>query len=184
MRRMMLWIMVVLSYATAQADDKAPYAGQQTRAIKALSAQRVDGLLAGKGLGYAKVAELNGYPGPAHVLELTDALHLSEAQIKDTRAIFEAMQSAAQALGAELVTAERRLDALFQNGEVSQAEVLQRLEQIGAIEGRLRAAHVNAHLRQQALLSPEQIQKYIHLRGYAGDGHKAGHHHGHGHQGH
>jgi hypothetical protein len=48
----------------------SPYAGQQTRAIKALSPEDLAGLLNGEGMGMAKAAELNGYPGPVHVLEL------------------------------------------------------------------------------------------------------------------
>ena len=48
----------------------SPYAGQQTRAIKALSPEDLAGLLNGEGRGMAKAAELNGYPGPVHVLEL------------------------------------------------------------------------------------------------------------------
>ena len=41
-----------------------PYAGQQTRAIKALSDDDIAALRAGEGMGMAKAAELNGYPGP------------------------------------------------------------------------------------------------------------------------
>src|SRR5687767_11125254 len=52
----------------------SPYVGQEDRAIKALDAKDVDGLLAGSGMGYAKAAELNGYPGPMHVLELAEKL--------------------------------------------------------------------------------------------------------------
>ena len=61
------------------------YVGQQTRAIKSLSEQDVDDLLAGRGTGFAKAAELNGYPGPAHVLELREPLTLSEAQLGATQ---------------------------------------------------------------------------------------------------
>ena len=34
-------------------------------------------LKAGRGMGLALAAELNGYPGPSHVLELADKLKLS-----------------------------------------------------------------------------------------------------------
>src|SRR4029079_2796548 len=43
-----------------------PYAGQQARGVKALSDEEVSGYLAGAGMGFAKAAELNGYPGPMH----------------------------------------------------------------------------------------------------------------------
>src|SRR5262249_20157560 len=50
--------------------DSSPvsYAGRQTRAIKALSEEDIAPLLNGEGMGMAKAAELNGYPGPKHVL--------------------------------------------------------------------------------------------------------------------
>ena len=38
--------------------------------IKSLSQDDQSALLAGRGMGLARPAELNGYPGPAHVLEL------------------------------------------------------------------------------------------------------------------
>ena len=43
---------------------QSPYAGQESREIKSLSPAEVDGYLAGAGMGFAKAAELNGYPGP------------------------------------------------------------------------------------------------------------------------
>ena len=65
--------------AAAQAAD-APYAGQQTRAIKALSDDETKALLAGAGQGYARAAELNRHPGPMHALELGAQLELTPAQ--------------------------------------------------------------------------------------------------------
>lgn len=52
-----------------QAIETKPYAGQQERMIKALSTSEIDGLKKGKGMGLAKAAELNHYPGPRHVLD-------------------------------------------------------------------------------------------------------------------
>ena len=57
----------------AQGQTSA-YAGQQSREIKALSDQEVKDLQAGAGMGMAKAAELNRYPGPMHALELADQL--------------------------------------------------------------------------------------------------------------
>ena len=59
----------------------SPYAGQQTREIKALSAQEIDDLLNARGMALAKAAELNGYPGPRHSLELADKLGFSPEQL-------------------------------------------------------------------------------------------------------
>ena len=55
---------------------QSPYVGQETRGIKALSQADIEGLLAGAGTpfgGMAKPAELNGYPGPRHVLDAVEA---------------------------------------------------------------------------------------------------------------
>lgn len=98
-----LFLLNLETYAT----EITPYSGQETREIKGLSESDIDGLLSGKGMGYAKAAELNGYPGPAHVLELGEKLDLTARQRAETRAIFKRMQNAAQELGAELVAAAR-----------------------------------------------------------------------------
>ena len=42
---------------------QTPYAGMQQREVKALSEQQIADLKAGRGMGLALAAELNGYPG-------------------------------------------------------------------------------------------------------------------------
>ena len=75
---MKLWIAALLGLMAASAlaqqhkHDHGPYAGMQQRALKALSEDQIADLRAGKGMGLALAAELNGYPGPIHVLELCD----------------------------------------------------------------------------------------------------------------
>jgi hypothetical protein len=171
----------ILTVGSVQAEH-SPYVGQELREIKSLSPARIAGLLAGKGLGYAKVAELNGFPGPAHVLALADDLELSKGQQLKTKIIFDAMQATAKQLGAQLLEAERQLDVLFKRREVSEAVVLNRLENIAALEGQLRATHVNAHLKQAALLTQHQIHQYNRLRGYVeGTMKQPAHHHHHDH---
>ncbi|MCL4744462.1 MAG: hypothetical protein KJZ83_03505, partial [Burkholderiaceae bacterium] len=76
---------LVLNACSTQTVGRSAYVGEETRGIKALAPAEVDGLLGGKGLGFARSAELNGYPGPAHVLELSDELALSAEQISETR---------------------------------------------------------------------------------------------------
>ena len=56
------------------------YSGQERREIKALSADETKQYLSGAGMGHARAAELNGFPGPMHVLELADKLQLSSSQ--------------------------------------------------------------------------------------------------------
>lgn len=133
-------------------------------ASRAADAQERDGLLAGHGLGMARAAELNGYPGPRHVLELADALELSADQRARSEALFKRMQADAQALGAELVAEEARLERLFAQGLARSETLRPLLERINSLRGELRLLHLEAHLAQAQALDPEQIERYYQLR--------------------
>lgn len=158
-----------------------PYAGEEAREIKALSEPQIDGLLSGKGMGYAKAAELNGYPGPAHVIELAEHLSLTADQRRETEVILAEMEASAKDLGAELVAAERALDQAFKGRMIDESSLSKLVKNIGNIESRLRAVHLNAHLQQTAVLDGQQISRYMALRGYKRDG--PGNHHKHQHDG-
>ena len=161
-------LLSVSGLVPAAADAPASaYAGQEARAVKSLSEQEVSGLLAGRGAGLAKAAELNGYSGPAHVLELAEPLHLDTAQVAATRQLMAAHNGRARQLGADLVACERELDALFAKKQASPALIDQATQRVGALQARLRAEHLTTHLTQTALLSTEQVRKYSALRGYA-----------------
>ena len=159
----------------------SPYTGQETREIKALSDSDVAGLLSGEGMGYAIAAELNGYPGPAHVLELADELALTSAQRTETEAIFEQMRESAKALGSQLVAAERELNQKFDDKSIDETSLSGLVARIGRLQSDLRIVHLNAHLQQTRLLDQHQIARYRVLRGYDGGGH--GDHHRHHHHG-
>ena len=84
-----LFLIALLSFtASAHAADPS-YAGQQTRAIKALSADERDALIAGAGMGYARAAELNRHPGPMHALELKTPLGLSAEVVDQMNALMK-----------------------------------------------------------------------------------------------
>ena len=121
-------------------------------------------------MGFAKAAELNGHPGPAHVLAMADQLQLSPEQLSQTRAIEESMRAKAKALGAELVQAEQELDTLFALKQVDAKSLGASLARIGDLQANLRKAHLEAHLAETALLSPDQTARYSELRGYAHSG--------------
>jgi Spy/CpxP family protein refolding chaperone len=163
-----LLLACAISGAAAQTTlQPSSYAGQQTRAIKSLSEQDVDDLLAGRGAGFAKAAELNGYPGPAHVLELKEPLKLSEAQIAATQTLMAQHRAAARRLGEELVASERSLDHAFGGHTADESSIRTLTATIARYQGELRAEHLNTHLAQTALLTSDQIQRYAELRGYA-----------------
>jgi hypothetical protein len=169
----MAFLASCLFAAAGRASEIAPYSGHETREIKALSESEIAGLLAGEGMGFALAAELNGYPGPAHVLELARELALSAEQRAETEALFERMAASARELGARLVDAERALDEMFRRRTVAAASLSEALSGIGALQARLRGAHLQAHLEQSRILSEEQIARYAELRGYRDVGHGA-----------
>ncbi|MFT5449340.1 MAG: hypothetical protein ACI9DC_004530 [Gammaproteobacteria bacterium] len=173
-------LVVVLSFAinVSAAQSASPYAGQQARDIKALSAEDVSGYLSGKGMGLAKAAELNGYAGPAHVLELASPLALSDGQRTRTEALFASMQTQASSLGRALVEEERKLDQLFAEKRMTPQLLEATLNVIGSLHAQLRATHLQAHLAQVEILTQVQNARYAELRGYAGTGAHSGHSHG------
>jgi Heavy-metal resistance len=148
------------------ASANVSYAGQQARAIKALSAQEEQDLRLGKGMGLAKAAELNGYPGPMHTLELARAMQLSEAQRASTLALMNNHKAAVKALGEKLIDEERNLDSLFAQKKITPESLDVLTQKIGQLQAQIRAEHLRTHLAQAALLSREQIAKYNTLRGY------------------
>jgi hypothetical protein len=126
-------------------------------------------LLAGEGAGYALAAELNHYPGPAHVLELADRLDLTTEQASAMRRIQAQVHTKARPLGRRIVELERRLDRAFRSAGAAGADVARLTAEIGALEGRLRFVHLAGHLETRKLLARHQITKYDELRGYGAD---------------
>ena len=160
------------------------YAGEERREIKSLSEEEIEQLLQGHGMGLAKAAELNHYPGPRHVLDLGAQLELTPAQRAATEAAFRRMQDEAMQLGRQIVERERALDAMFAKGEIDAEKLRAATAEIAGLQGNLRAAHLAAHLEMRRLLSPQQIKKYDELRGYSGAGKQtpaaSQHNHSHG----
>ncbi|HEX5764031.1 MAG TPA: hypothetical protein VFY27_00560 [Woeseiaceae bacterium] len=161
-------IVLSLNASVVFAAERSPYSGQQSRQIKALSEATVQGLLKGQGLGYAKAAELNGYPGPRHVLELAAELSLTEQQVRETESLFQRMETEAQKWGKELVESEMHLDEIFARRLVNEESLDRALKRVTENSARVRAAHLSAHVAQAAVLSREQIDLYVKLRGYEG----------------
>jgi hypothetical protein len=149
-------------------SPQSTYAGEQQRAIKALSADEQRGWLEGQGMGLARAAELNSHPGPMHALELAEALALSDRQRRDLQALMSRHKAEARALGAEVVRLEAELDRLFAERRATADNVSQASAAIGAAQARVRASHLSTHVATAALLTPEQIRRYDELRGYTG----------------
>jgi len=162
----LIGLVATLLFAGSVVAQQQPYANLQTRSIKTLSDQQIADLNAGRGMGLALAAELNGYPGPIHAIELAGELHLSPEQITKLRALFEAMKAEAIPLGASLISQERELNNAFANRTITLANLETTTQTIGTTQGALRAAHLKYHLSTVAILTPEQVTRYNELRGY------------------
>ncbi len=148
----------------------SPYAGQEASEIPSLTVEQFEGLRSGDGMGMAKPAELNHYPGPKHVLELADDLGLSQEQRQGIEEARAAMLSDAVRIGASIIEAERTLNQRFAHGHIDEATLEDLTARIATMYGELRYVHLRAHLTKQALLTTEQVAAYDRLRGYASGG--------------
>lgn len=144
----------------------SPYAGEKSREIKSLSQADVGELLRGGGWGLAKAAELNGMPGPSHVLDMASELSLSAEQVERTRKIRDAMRREAKTIGEEFVAKEAALETRFRAGDIGNPELETRVAEIESIRAELRTAHLSAHIEMTRVLSAEQVRRYATLRGY------------------
>ena len=99
------WVFIlVVTFGTSVAQTaKSPYSGEEVREIKSLSPNEVTMYLTGAGMGLAKAAELNRYPGPMHVLELASELELSDEQRAKTQKLFTETKADARRIGEEVV---------------------------------------------------------------------------------
>jgi Spy/CpxP family protein refolding chaperone len=148
------------------AQSPRPYAGMQARAIKALSAEQIADLKAGRGLSLALAAELNGYPGPRHVLELVEQLGLTDQQRADVQRLFDDMTAEVVPVGERLIAQEAELERLFADRVVTPSSLRAATVAIGATQAELRNAHLKYHLLTSGLLTAAQTQRYSQLRGY------------------
>ena len=152
--------------ATASADS--PYAGAYDPAapIRALTPEQIAQIERGEGAGFALPAELNGVPGPRHVLDLAHDLGLSHDQQARVQAVYDEMRAAVLPAGQRYLAAEQALEADFRAGTLTEQDLPDRVAEVSRLEGELAAAHLLAHLKTAKLLTPEQIAAYNRLRGY------------------
>ena len=117
----------------------------------------------GEGFGMGMPADMAGYPGPRHVLDMAAELGLTAEQHAATEKVFETMQEKAVARGKELFEAEARLEQMFRDGR-PEADLREQSFRVDSIHAELRWIHLSAHLAAQKILTAEQIAKYTRLR--------------------
>ena len=164
-------ICLVSQGAAAQTHNpnsaSTPYAGLEDRGIKGLSEADIDELRRGGGWGLPLPAELNGKPGPAHLLELKDEIGLSDEQVAQIMSIFEEMRREAIAAGERLIEAEAALSDAFAADRLDEDELEELVENAEAVRAELRYIHLSRHLATTPILTSHQVQRYQVLRGYA-----------------
>ncbi len=172
MRRRLIFGTIAVSVlcsgiAFGQAGRESHYAGQEQREIKSLSSDDISELRRGGGWGFAKAAELNGVPGPLHLLEMKDRIPLTPVQVTKVSVIYEDMRSRAIGQGKRLIELERRLERHFRTRAISDTQLRALLAEIAEVRGSLRYTHLAAHLAVSEFLTDTQITRYNELRGYA-----------------
>ena len=154
------------SLLAQHAHKHSPYAHTQSAEVPSLTPEEVRELRLGEGMGLARAAELNHFPGPKHLLDLASDLGLSDEQILRIEEIHRTMKSLAVSKGKEILRQELHLSHLFASGNPSAAKITNATEHLGILRGQLQAIHLLAHLESALELTGEQIDGYDRLRGY------------------
>jgi hypothetical protein len=158
-----------ISSSATSSSQISPYAGQELRYIKSLSDKDIQSLQNGTGEafgGMAKPAELNGYPGPRHVLDMTSELQLTDGQRMEIERIYQNMSSNAKDIGAAIIAIEQDMDRGFANKTITEENLKLMLDKSADLFGQLRFVHLSAHLDTVQMLTIEQVQMYNMMRGY------------------
>jgi Spy/CpxP family protein refolding chaperone len=157
----------VSSFPTSEHSYKSKYVGQEKREVKSLSEYDIEELKKGGGWGLAKAAELNGVPGPAHLLEMRKEINLNPEQIEKIELLYQEMKKGAIPLGLQLIELERTLNNHFADRTITEKLLSELLEQIAQVRKQLRHVHLSTHLKTPHILTAQQIELYNKLRGYS-----------------
>ena len=158
-----------ISSSNTSSFQTSPYAGQELRDIKSLSDDDIQSLQNGTGEafgGMAKLAELNGYPGPRHVLDMASELQLTDRQKMEIEHIYQNMSNNAKSIGAAIIDIEQDMDGAFANKTITQENLKLMLDKSADVYGQLRFVHLSAHFDTIQMLTIEQVQMYNSMRGY------------------
>jgi hypothetical protein len=165
LRAMATAILLLSCIAAAQAAD-SPHVGQEKRVAKGQSEKEAGDYLGGRGTDLSKVAEMNGYPGPGHVLEETQKLGLSAKQLEKTQRVYDSMTHSASRIGKAILHKEAELASLFAEQKATPENTERLLKELANLQADLRMVHLNGHLSMRQILSKPQIEKYSQVRGF------------------
>ena len=102
--------------------------------------------------GYGKAAELNGFPGPRHVLDLKKELALTSKQVSEIEEIYRKMNLLAVKVGAELVAKEAFMDREFKEKRVNSKSLKKMIQSSAVKYSELRYIQLVAHLETAKIL--------------------------------
>lgn len=170
MRIMMMLTFLLLMTSSALAQDRlnSPYRQQAATGLRGLNEKEIADLKAGNGMGLARAAELNSYPGPRHVLDAIaeGKLSATREQRERIQQVFNTMNRDAVDVGGKILAEEQILEAGFRSATMTDTDLRSRITRIAALQGELRAIHLAAHILTRGILSETQIDRYNELRGY------------------
>lgn len=154
--------------ATPEASAGSPYANayDPNAPIRALSPEDIEQIRQGGGARFALPAELNGLPGPRHVLDLADDLTLTSDQQQRIQAIYDQFRAEAVPAGERYLAAAQALEEGFRAQTITAANLPGHVAGVSRLEGELVTIHLRAHLQTAEILTAEQIATYNQLRGY------------------
>lgn len=161
------FVLVSCSEHHTEGHHTSEYSGEESREIKSLSVEDIAALKKGSGWGLAKVAELNGYPGPIHVLEMESEINLTSSQRVEIEDLYQKMNGEAVVLGEKLINLEKALSQSFSDQKIDSDSLENYVQEAGEVHAKLRLVHLSAHLETPKILSEDQVSLYNELRGYS-----------------
>ena len=117
----------------------------------------------GEGFGMAMPADMHGYPGPKHVLDMKKELKLTAAQEASMQKLMATMKAKALAKGKDVLLAEQRLEDYFALGK-SEDELREETFRVASLRAELRWVHLAAHVAGKRILTAQQLATYQKLR--------------------
>lgn len=144
--------------------------------VRGMSEELIQTYRTGGGGGVALLAELNGHPGPRHILDLADDLELTSEQLEQIQALIDVIQPEAIQIGEAILAGEAALEEAFRQQTIDERSLEARLTNLGTLQAELRFIHLRTHLATVEILTPDQIERYNIVRGYAAENSSQGQH--------
>lgn len=160
----LLLLSCLITHAALAQEPVADTTTDEAQVVSSLTPNQIQAYRDGRGMGAGRVADANGYPGPMHVLELADALELSDEQRAATAQLMSRMKTEARALGEQLIAREQALGTQFADGSIDSDGLRIALTEIGELQAGIRRVHLQTHIDQRALLNETQLTRYGELR--------------------